>query len=370
MQQTPLTTPPYHSYEEEEMTLKDIILQVKIYTGEVIRNIVWVILLGAFLAGLGYLYTARQKVTYTAGLTFMVGQTKLANKENAELSALLAAFNNRGQNGSNKIVELMRSGRIIHEVLFEKVTTNGKMDFLANHLIDLYGFAPRWNIEPIRKGYENLNLKDFRFRNDNIEQFSEKEYRALNQVRETISGNKISGAEGNMRVTYDKFSNLFRLEIETESELISLKLSEAIYEELKAFYLEETIGRPTRNLIKIKAETDSLLQIVYRKETQLAQATARRQGLISSTAGLAIGRLNRELQNANRLYTASFEQQQKLEFVVNNQTPDFQIIDKTFIPIKDAPSKLNAVLIGGVIGTFLSIGLIIVRKIVQDALAA
>jgi len=266
-------------------------------------------------------------------------------------------------------VRLARSGVIIYQALFNRIIVDGKEDFLANHLIDLYHFREQWAVEPIRVGYEHLNLKDFYFSNDKVTDFSTKEYRALNILREKVAGNDLTAKKGVMSISYDDLGEIYKIQVITEKENISLKLVETIYKELTDFYIEETVGRPSRNLIKLTAKTDSLLQLVNSAESNLMRVTAQRRGIISNTAGLAVGRVNRKVQQLTSIYTQSYDQQQKLEFFLNSQTPKFQIIDQTFIPIKDAPSKLIALLLGGGIGGFLGIGFFIIRKVIRDALS-
>ena len=368
MQQPSLHQQPY--YQEEELSLKDILLKAKEFWGEIWRNKGWILLLGIVLASIFYLRTKEQPTTYTAGLTFMLGQTGLSENPNSELSAFLANFNRRGKKGSNKLVKLARSGRIIYQVLFNRIIVGEKEDYLANHLIDLYQFRAQWAQEPIRKGYENLNLKNFYFSNDRISDFNTKEYRALNILRETISGNDLTSKKGIMSISYDDLGEVYKLEVVTEKENISLTMVETIYKELTDFYIEETVGRPSRNLTKLVAKTDSLLNLVNNAESGLIQATAQRRGIISPTSGLTVSKLNRKVQQLNGLYTQAYDQQQKLEFLLNSQTPTFQVIDQTFIPIKDAPSKLIALLLGGFLGGFLGITFFIIRKLIRDALAA
>lgn len=367
MQQPPLNQQPY--YEEEEISLKDILLKAKEFWKEIWKNKFWILLVGIVLASIFYLRTKQQPTTYTAGLTFMLGQVGTSNQDNTQLSAFLASFNRRGKKGSNKLVKLARSGRIIYQVLFNRITVEGKEDYLANHLIDLYQFGDKWAKEPIREGYENLNLKNFYFSNDRIADFTTKEYRALNILREKISGNNITNIKGIFSVSYDEFGEVYKLEAITEKENISLILVETIYKELTDCYIEETVGRSSRNLRKLTAKTDSLLNLVNNAESGLIQATAQRRGVISPTSGLTISRQNRKVEQLNGLYTQAYDQQQKLEFLLNSQTPTFQIIDQTFIPIKDAPSKLIALLLGGFLGGFLGIVFFMLRKLLRDALS-
>lgn len=371
MQQLPPNQQYY--FEEEELSLKDILVKAKEYWREVKINLVWISLLVGVLAGAFYFNAKVKPTTYTAGLTFMLGQTGLSGqKETSELSIFLNSINRRGRDakaGANKIIRLARSGRIVHKALFDRTKFNGKEDYLANHLIDFYDLNNIWANEPIREGYEHLSLKNFYFSNEDIGSFSPKEYRALATLREVVSGNDLTATKGIMTISYDDLGELYKLEVVTGNENMSLKLVEAIYLELKDFYIEETVGRPRRNLKKLEILTDSLYNKLSKAENNLSQANVRKRSVISATPGKLTNRLNKKVQELSGLYTQASEQKQKLEFALNNQTPTFQIIDQTFIPIKDEPSKMKATVLGGILGLFLGLGFFILRKIIRDALA-
>ena len=297
-------------------------------------------------------------------MTFLVSNSNSGKGNSDQLAALLGygTFNYK----LGKIVELARSRRVLNKVVFQKIKVDDKTDFLANHLINIYGYQKKWEKEAANDLFQELQLKDFYFTHSDITIFAPKEHRALNIVNERIAGSNFNNSKGLMKASFDKKTEMVQLSVSPQNEDLSIQLIGAIFKELNDFYIEETIGRPRRTLEILKIKADSTLKILNQQERQLALAKDRNANTISSTATLNLGQLSRKVETTNRVYQEILKNKEKIEFMLNSETPEFQIIDRTFIPIKDAPSKFKALLIGGFLGGFLGMGYIIGRKIIRD----
>lgn len=366
MNQQPTYQPPPY-YEEEEVTLKDIILTVKSYLIEIYRNLPLLIVAVLLTFGIAYYFSRNQKVSYTTGISFLIKDNKGSKK--AAVSPELQRLGIGLGIENNKIKELARSGAVINEVLLTKVLIGGQDDFFANHLIDIYNYKNIWNNEPIDEEYKELQLKDFRFVNDEIEKFSQREYRALSILRDLIVGNKISGQSGILSIVYDKYTDITKFQVVSKDGNISLKLIDLVFKELKDFYTEETTGRSKRNFDALAGKVDSLEKKLRKTKIQLAGATDQTLGLVSKADFLRRGQLEREVERINDIYLNLLGKKQDVEYNLSVDTPDFMVIDKTFIPIKEESSRLTKLLIGTFVGLFLGIGFIILRKIIREALA-
>ncbi len=367
MNQPPTHIPPPY-YEEDEVSLKDIILTVKTYSQEIFRNLYWVILISLLVTGGAYLFKVAKQTTYTTGLSFLVKENE-GQKSNSGVSSDLLRLGIGGGIENNKIKELARSSRIINQVLLQKVTIDEKNDFLANHLIDVYEYHDVWNNEPIAKEYQELQLKDFYFAHDNIDTFEPREYRALSALRDLVVGNRISASNGILSIVYDKNTDITRFEVVSLNGGTSLQLIDLIFKELRAFYIEETTGRSQYNYELLAARVDSLAKELSSAQRQLANAADQTYGLVSRASLLKRGQLERDVERINEIYKNLLGKKQEVEYTLNSETPEFMIIDRTFLPIKEEASTLKFLLIGGFLGMFLGLGFIILRKIIRDALA-
>ena len=128
----PPIPPPY--YEDDEITLKELILKIQEFWWEAWNNKWKIIGIAALLAGVFITRSFFQKTTYTSSLTFLVSGSEKKGG-NDELAMLLGYSNFNFQ--LDKIVELARSRRVLNEVLFQEVVVDDKTDYLANHLINI-----------------------------------------------------------------------------------------------------------------------------------------------------------------------------------------------------------------------------------------
>ena len=112
----PPSPPPY--YEDDEITLKELILKLQEFVRELWNNKWQVIVIAGLVSALFLARAFMAEATYTSSLTFLVSSN---NKSRTSVDQELAAI--LGYNVVNyelaKIVELARSRRIINPALFE-----------------------------------------------------------------------------------------------------------------------------------------------------------------------------------------------------------------------------------------------------------
>ena len=348
--------PPHH-YQNDEITLKELLLKIQDFWREIWSNKLLVLLITNIVALAFLANTWRKDVTYTANLSFML------TEESSSIGGTAAELLGLGEVDYNldKISALATSSKIIYEALLQKITIEGKEDFIANHLIQVYGLQENWKNEGAGK-YKEFSLKDFYFNNGIKENYSRKEQRALKVLQDLIVKKLLS-------ISYDKRTQVFLLNATTLNESLSTDLVDHVYEALVAFYVDKTVGRPQKTYHMLELRTDSLAQLLDQEERKLALAKDRNQGLIGSTYQVTIGRLDRKVTQISAQYMQALKNKEAVEYILQNKTPDFQIIDRTFIPLSNAASSLKALLLGGLLGSFLGIGYVIGRKIVRDALA-
>ena len=111
-----------------------------------------------------------------------------------------------------------------------------------------------------------------------------------------------------------------------------------------------------------------MLVYLHLQEKELALSADRNAALISRASSLSFEQLSRKVETTNRVYQEILKNKERVEFMVSSEKPEFQVIDRTFIPIEEAASKLKALLIGGFLGGFLGVGFVLGRKIIRDAM--
>jgi len=156
--------------------------------------------------------------------------------------------------------------------------------------------------------------------------------------------------------------------VETKDEGLSMSILESIYAELQSFYIEDKIGGPQKAFDLLEAEVDSLFQVLNDAERRLAYDRDRNRGVASSFAQINLSKLERDVNKINQEYEQALSSKRRLEVLLQGGTPTFQVIDQTFFPIVNSSSKFRALILGGLVGLFVSTICVLFRKIVKDAL--
>jgi hypothetical protein len=351
-------------YQDSEVTLKDVILKFLSFWKELKRQKLWMLFFVIAAVGLSLVYSMLQKTQYLSAMSFMLSEND-DNTQDALGPMLTLSF---GNVEGNKIAEIARSAKVIHEVLLQETVIAGKKDLLANHIITLYNLHRRWSKDKEFNDQEELNLSDFYFTHSNIDSFTLKEFRGLNEVHQLVAGNNLLNESGIMTINYDLDSDLFRLNVESINGQLSDHLLNLIFIELSKFYTEETVGR-TKNALSLIAErADSISNELITTESRLAFAIDRNRGITTNASALNIEGLRRTSQRINEEYSSILRNMNNLELLLRKETPEFIIIDRTFLPIRKVPSMIRSAIIGIIIGSFLGTLFVLGKKTVHDAL--
>ena len=350
--------------EEEDITLKQVILTTQEFYEEVLRNWKWIILFTIpFIAFMLYNAISTPAI-YPATLTFMVNEDD--GNSMGGISAILGQFGiggaRKGKNNLDKILELASSRKIISSVIFEKRKVDGKEDYIANHLIFLYEFHDKWD-------EDTTGLDGFLFIHDSIAIFNKTENKALKSVYRKIVGNEKK--PGILTTSYDEETGIMSIGVSAQSEYCSIELSKLVYEKLSDFYIEKTTEKQNETFKVVQFKADSIKQLLNVKEYALANFKDSNRGLWATKTKLKELQLQRDVQVLNVMYGESLKNLEIADFSLRNRTPFVQIIDEPIAPITPSvKSKLSAIFIGGILGVFLSVSYFVFWKIFRDTMNA
>ncbi len=348
--------------EEDEITLKELILKVQEYFWEVVRNWKWVLLITSPFIIFFTCKAFNAPSLYPAELTFMVNEDNGGGM--GGMSAILGQFGfgggARGKNNFNKILELAKSRRIIHETIFTKVSIDSKEDFVANHLIDIYDFHENWVDD-------TTGLSNLYFTKDSIELFHVVELKALKQLYRKVVGGE--NMEGLFKTDYSEDTGIMSLNVFSEKEKLSIELTKIIYSKLSDFYVTKTVEKQQQTFNVMFEKVDSIKKEISKKEYALATFIDSHRSLLNSRDKLTEMRLKRDLQILSEAYGVSLKNFEIADFTLKSKTPFIQVIDVPFAPLKAVnESKIRNLLTGAFIGILLSSLIIIARKIFRDAM--
>jgi len=353
---------------DDEISLKELILKLKEFWYELWRNWFLIILFCIpFLAYNLYQHFTFEK-SFTANLTFMVNEDEGGGGLGG-VSSVLGSFGLGGAPGGEynleKMLSLLKSRKIIQNVILEKVNLNGQEDFYANHFIKIEDLHNTWteNTGPV-------DLSNFLFTNNKLEAFSIEENTALKYIHSKFIGNSVRGISPLLKSTIAEETGIMQLSFQSKDEKFSILILEQLFEYLSEYYISQSIEKQLITFNLISAKSDSLEQELRTAEYSLASFSDKNRGLYNRTDQLQQFRLKGKVKMLGAAYVKVVEQKEIAEFSLRDQTPVVQIIDYPISPIEPSKSSLIkniiiACFIGGFLGTLFIIG----RKIINDAFA-
>lgn len=347
---------PYYSYKDDELSLKQLIQKLHEYILVIWKN-KYLILVGVILfSSIFALRSLRKPVKYITAMTFMVGESD--NSNGGVIALPLSDLKLEGIR-NHKITEIARSTSIVQKVLLDSINTFGGI-LIAEYLIDIYNFDAKWSKYDLSK---ELAMVDSRASSHETRLFFE-------NLHQLLVGNKlqIAARKGLMSISYNDKTEMFSLTIETVNKELSLSLLKVFYSQLSKFYIDNTVGKPTRTYEALKIKEDSLGLLLIRAENALAFASDRSRGVVSSVAKVNQNRLKRNLENISSQYYEIRSNRQKIGYFLQTETPDFQIIDQTFVPVMDKSDTKSSAVLGGFLGGVLFAVFVMLRYLIREAL--
>lgn len=353
---------------EKEITLRDLILETKDFFREYARKWYLILISSAIVAGIFLFNYIRTPFTYSASLTFMINGEELSTGAGGVGNILGALGIGGGGGGANynlyKIIELAKSRNLVSISLFDMVSNNGKEDFIANHIIDQYEFHDLW------KENEVKHLENFYFTHANIDSFDRSENQVLKMIHRRVVGNSKQRVEGIATFSYNEYSRIFTLSTKARSEELSLALSDALYRNLSKFYVENSVKNYQQTYDVMRAKVDSLDLRIKQKNYELLSFQDSNRDLSQQRYTAKKLTLQSEITKLAASYTEAFKSLEVTELALENNTPVFVEVDKPIPPLPpSAKSKVKLLLGGGLLGAFLMVIFLTIRKIFRNIMA-
>ncbi len=346
---------------EEDVSLRDLILRMREYALEALRY--WYIPAFCALIAAGiqlYRYYTFDPV-YPARITFSVDEDEGGGS--AGLSSLLGQFGLAGSRPTrynlDKILELSKSRRVVQQTLFNKITIDGKTDFMANHLLRIYNL----------NGAQNKGVKKedpFYFTTDSIGAFSRKENEVLLSLYNFIIGPPGKPKNALLAADYNEDTNIMSISATTRDEVLSLELSKRMFESLSNYYVNKAIEKQTKTLKIVSEKRDSIVSVLKSAEFQLANFRDTHRDLQMRTDQVQELRLQREVTALSAMYAEVLKNTEVADFSLRNKTPFIQVVDSPLLPIAPVLLSLPRLLfIGLILGGAVGLVIIIGRKFLK-----
>ncbi len=343
--------------QNDEISLKDLILKVRDFILEIKANFL-IVAISCLLASVFVFFKHKTTpVVYNATLTY-----NLHNSSNSGSSfpGILGSFGLGGGGNENldKLLELTKSHRILKPVLFQKITIDGKNDFIANHIIRIYDFENTyWPETSLEKG--------FYFQNEHSENWSIEANKAFKTTYSHTIGHE--DFRGLFSTSYSEDSGIAKISSSSLSAELSVGLTNNIFIQLDSFYVKNTTEKEQLNVDVLKSKTDSLYKELKATEYNLASFKDNSLRLQRKTDLMKTAQYEGKIRMLYAALAKATENLELADYSLRHQTPFIQVIDEPLLPLSPSkPSLKKRLVLGIFFALFFSVLFIVLRKIYRD----
>lgn len=284
------------------------------------------------------------KSTYNANILFMLQDDVTNSTSNFvdPLSAFMLSRETSQTINIDRLKEISLSQRVLVNVLFSKCVIRGKEDYLINHYLKLY------------YNYSDSFFKNYR----GLSGLNRNQFRVLSKVITSLKRDAIS-------IIQNK-SGAYILVIKTIDEELSKVMCEIHYQNTSNFYIDKTTEKAQGNYIFLRNRLDSIRNMLYATEYQVANFEDRAHNLLLYTARVPQSRQSRNTEFYQVLYGETLKSFETSKVTLNNITPIFQILNRPYYPLNYERESRTITLIVGMFITFfitsLFLGLLYFRE--------
>jgi uncharacterized protein involved in exopolysaccharide biosynthesis len=353
-----------HNIEQDEISLKELLLKIKEWYHFLL--IKWIIIVAAGIIGgaIGLCYAFSQKATYTASLSFALEDEKagggglggalgLASSLGIDLGGSAGgAFS-----GAN-LLELMKSRNIVEKALLNPITVNGKPQSFAQYYLTINELDKSWSEKP--------ELKNIVFDVD-------ADRSKFTRQQDSILGKFYSDVLTMLTVGQkDKKASIITIDVKSTNELFSKAFAENLAQEVSSYYVEIKSKKARQNMEILQRQTDSIRAVLNGSIVSVATAVDNTFGLnpAMQVQKTTISKKQFDVQTNTAILTQLVTNLEMAKVSLRKETPLIQVIDRPILPLKkEKVGKIKSLILGGFLAGFLTVLVLIFKKMFAGILA-
>lgn len=349
---------------DQEISLKDFFLTIGRYYREIKKR--WMLLGLVILvsAGIGAAMHYLTPKSYPTKLTFMVDDE--SGGAGGMLSGILGSFGGAlkpGQTNLDRVLAISTSRRIMNETLLKKVTVDGKNDFIANHILELYDFASYW------KERNRNNLIDYRFSSSDISTFSTSDQLVLKHVYKRIISPK-KKSDVIIKTGREVDAGILYFEGRTLSPELTVGFLDSLYNTVQYYHEGRTLEGLRRTFDIVSNKVDSLQKELTQKQYALASVRDRSLNIVRERDRVSAQKLQGEIQTLSYAYAEGVKNRELAALELENQSSKLLVLDRPVLPVSsDHGSIVSKVVKSGVLGFILVLFLFVIQLFYKDIMS-
>lgn len=348
--------------QEDEISLKDLILNIQGWIRYLLRKWLIILIFGLIGAGVGLTYSLISKTIYIAQLTFVLEDNKSGSLGMYTGLASQFGIDLGGGSGSgifsgDNIIEFLRSRLMVEKTLLSPITYAGKTQSLADYYIEMNNLRESWSGDPALANLKfpiNPDRKKFSIQQDSV----------LHAIYNTV-------VKTNLDVTKpDKKLSFLSVECSTTDEIFSKAFTERLVKEATDFYVQTKIQRSKITVDNLQSKFDSLQFLLNRKTYSVAASQDMNLNPARNMAGVTTELATRDKMVLQTMYAEVVKNLELSRMAMAQETPIIQIVDTPILPLKkEKLGKLKGLILGGLLGGFLIITGLLVRRIYNQIMS-
>lgn len=351
--------------DNDEISVKEVILKIKQWIAYLKNQWRILIFVGALFASIGLMYANLQKTLYTATLSFALDDEK---SNGGGIGGALGLASSLGFDiGSGSVggafsganlLELMKSRSLVEKTLLQPIVVKGKTISLASYYMKMNEMDNNMEKTSVLLGEPFPPLA-------NRSTFSLQQDSLLG-----VLYHQIVGKNGLLSVGQkDKKISIITIEVKSADELFSKNFVENLAKVVSTFYIETKSRKAKLNYEILQKQTDSI-----RNELNMAISGVATANDLTYNLNPALNRQRTpsakkqiDVQTNTAILTQLVTNLEMAKVSLRKETPLIQVIDAPILPLpKEKMSKTKMAIIGGFLGLFISVVILVLRKLIRD----
>lgn len=347
----------------DEVSLKELILKVQEGWRYLLSKWFIILIVGLMGGVIGLLVAIFKKPTYDAEITFVLEEDKSGGGALSAYAGIASQFgiNLGGMEGEglftkDNIIEFLRSRRMIQQTLLTAVDFDGKKQLLVDRYVEMNNLRDNWKKNPALEG--------FQFKADTARIFLQDSLLALYHkaiLKDNLKVDKL-----------DKKLSILSVVVNAKDELFAKTFCERLIANVTAFYITTRTKKSQDNLNVLTKQVDSVRRELNQAIGGVAAAADANPNPNKAFQSLAVASKTRtvDVQANTAILTELVKNQELARMTVRNAKPLIQVLDRPILPLeKNKLGKMLGIIVGGFIGGFLCVIVLLARRIFKAILA-
>lgn len=348
----------------DEISLKEVILKGLEWFNFLLSK--WAVILGFIILGsaIGFIYAKFKKILYIADTTFVLeeGEKSGGLGQYAGLASMVGVDMGGGGAGgvfqSDNILELYKSRTMIEKTLLTEVQFDGKKQLLVERYIDFNKLKENWA--------KRRDLETMQFRGERSH---------FTRLQDSVMGTIVNDINKQYLLVSksEKKSSIIQAEVKAPDEIFAKSFNEQIVKNVNDFYVQTKTKKSLESINILQQKTDSVKSAMYGSIYSGAAATDATPNLNPSRQVQRVVPLQRSqfsVETNKAMLSELIKNLELSKISLRKEAPLIQVIDSPVFPLeKRKLSKLVGLIVGGIIGGFLTVMYLTLKRLFSKIMA-